>query len=325
MRATTFSDSRNCLHKLMSRNLAERRVLLVGSSRMRHALDPGVIATSLGLPPTAVLNLGHPERDMMMDAALVADLADRTQLSLVVVELDGASGQVRRTVAGVTPVRARRPPPVVLDGLAYQETTILVARYRFLFDRLTGSPLMRAHSAVVLAFRKIELTMKVIGGRAVLSTLLSVDQAIDRKQTNVCYIHVIYNPAEASRQLHTKERLRQAFEMAGLTDRDKTDFLTAPDRATDRRAVEILTDISERKAFRLVFLYLPTAHAPLPDAEFARAFQAKYGAPLVVPDAALMRRLGRDGYHDDSHLTHHGRALFSARVGREIAAAASAP
>jgi hypothetical protein len=309
MRANGYAHSRSCLHALQTSG-TPRRVLILGSSRMRQALDPSRMARARGLPDDTVVNLGRPDRDVGVDADQLEAMAATARPDLVVVELHAGSGRLQALERSLDPGGDGRVWRFGRDH--YSQGALLLRPLASLVRDGEGlGAIARLHAAAGIVAWRLNETFSILAARAWFDPRRPSPET-DPARGNLC---AMTPDVLAATERPDPAADAQAAAFAATFDgweTDASDFLSAPQREADRRAVRRMAALSRRHGFRLVFLYLPSRRTPLPDAALVEAFRRETGAELIVPPRALIDDLDRRGrFYDNAHLTTTGGAEFT--------------
>ncbi len=330
VRASGLGHSQHCLHGLLTGAAREAKVLVIGSSRTRQAIDPSQLARFWGLPESAVVSLAHPGRSFRLDAHWVELLTRETGIDLVIMEAQVGSAATRRLEQRIDPARLERHDLELASG-RYREFYATAASYGDILGSVAESSqtvLLQAYDSSRLLLRKLDRSTKLLATRQVLKTLSRPDPAIDYSRRNICFLASGSDPerqAGTPRQQEKKRLFEEAFRIANpngwaVAPPDAPDFLQDPERAPDRRVFSRLAELSQARGFALAYVYIPSIFVPPPDVAFAARFERSLKAPLFLPPRGLLAELQSDGYYDNSHLNLKGISQFTGWLGEAMSA-----
>jgi hypothetical protein len=312
-RANGYSHSKSCLYAL-SRAAPDREVVVLGSSRMRQAIDPSTLARLLAIPEQAVVNLSRPERDAALDADQLEWILRTGRPRIALVELHVGSTGAEAIERRLDPVEGERPQ--VFGGVRYSQGVLLLRPLSSLFADSHGlNPIARLHAGASIVAWRLEETFRILATRTWFNPG-SPSIETDPGRTNICAMSPEL-AAQIERPTEQSDAQAKAFAaaFAGRSE-DVSDFLTASSREVDRRAVRRMAELARRHDVRLVFVYVPSRRMPVPKPDFAEVFERHMGAPLLIPPRALIDDLDRRWrYYDNAHLTASGGAEFTVWAG----------
>ncbi|WP_422365846.1 hypothetical protein [Pelagibius sp.] len=321
VRASGLGHSQHCLHGLLTGAAREAKVLVIGSSRTRQAIDPSQLARFWRLPESAVVSLAHPGRSFRLDAHWVELLTREKGIELVIMEAQVGSAATRRLEQRIDPARLERHDLQLASG-RYREFYATAASYRDLLGSVAESSqtaLLQAYDSSRLLLRKLDRSTKLLATRQVQKTLYRPDPAIDYSRRNICFLASGNDPDRQNgtpRQQEKKRLFAEAFHAANpdgwaAAAPDAPDFLLDPERAPDRLVFGRLAELSQERGFALAYVYMPSIFVPPPDDAFAARFERSLNAPLFLPPRGLLADLQADGYYDNSHLNLKGIRQFT--------------
>ena len=313
-RAMSMGNSNNCYWHLYGDLPDEVRVVAIGSSRIRRSVMLADLEAALSLPPGGAANLAHANTALRFDVGLVEEMLARERIDLLLFEVWPHGPALRRAMLDVYDPRAPRAE-IGLAGrthLYIQGVRPDVQLRHAAQDAETAAH--ASQDAVALMRDRVAATLPLLmSPRRMRDTLLPWDE-IRAPAERECFVARWDDPSERAQdgrkpQRDAKARFAARFAEGHWTDPDPLGYLTSEEMAPERALVRRVAALAEESGTRLIFLYVPAIHVPVSEA-LPAAFEAEFGAPLLVPDARMRARLARDGYVDATHLNTRGRSIF---------------
>ncbi len=313
-------DERDCYLALTRSASIPRSTLFAGSSRMRADVDPDLVASAFGVETGKVLNLGHSSGDLQFDALLVSKLSKQHALTRVVVELNLGSAKLDAAQSVIHRDASFHP----LASGTFGDLWIASASLSHMAEAV------QSRSAAIAAFDWTLLLKR----KLVLAGIMTRHQFGEVRhprinpfrtdRSNICFAKA-QSSAEGQDGTAIQKAQKRAFQTlyapASQTKEavDVPDFLIRPDRATDRSTVKALVALAKQRKFDLAFVYLPSAYVPLPPPSFEAQFKREFGAPVLIPDRAMLTPLYGPGYFDTAHMNIGGSRVLTRWLANRLA------
>jgi hypothetical protein len=314
VRAGIFPDP--CFYQLARSVPREVDVFIIGSSRMRRGIDPDQLAGLLGVPITRVINFGHGGSLIDADYLIVDELLRKGNIALVLVEANIEPDLDPKTLVGIS-------------SQAYSRYFLHLATFRqILANPLIESDqpvILRLYDSVNLLFKKIESSFRFIStGR--LRKLFSRKQNGDlADRPNICW-HTRFDDGGPNPQLNkaakSRAKMRRQFyaEHANWFEEGYFEPTLFVDKS---RRVQIaymrrIVQLADEHGSRIAFLNLRHYFIWPPGPEFAKEFERKIGAQILIPDKVWLQSIQEAGYRDRAHLTATGRAAFTTWLAQQL-------
>lgn len=335
VRSLAFRSGEHCLRTLLFDTPHEVEVVLIGSSRIQQGVRVGPIAAALDTPPERVANAGHPWLSMPLYYAIIEEIAERQPLRMVVMEVIARSPAQRAQERSVYP-RGNAKFDLHLTSGSYEHLYVAASsadeQIRRLWRDSDHAVLAAWDITRILSERLVNFLSIFTDTPTQLKWALTghgdpAEDAMDTSQTTACF-HKYWDyetdPDTRRAALHKarREDYAETFGQDGekWVDPDPLGFIGAPTFAARHAAIDDLVALGREHGFLTVFLYLPSAHVPQPSSRLPEHFEARFGAPLVVPDQELRRRLADGGFEDQAHLNAKGRKIFTTWLGETLRA-----
>lgn len=328
-RAAALPNSPGCFQRLYETRPEGVRVVLTGSSRIRRAVQPDVMTAALGWPAGSVVNLAHPTPSLPLDLALAGRLVPPrtgpgTGTDVMLFGLLPRSAGLTAAERDIDP-RVNEPYDLHLAAGTVKQIYILGAPVG---DQLrlalgaSANPVTGAWDALrLMAERLRQFIPAALRGKAVPLALRGTGAGDGSDRGYDCFLARWDKPTpQAQTGTPAARALREAYEtrFPGWSDPAPLGFLDEPEHALERHAIGRLTAMARARGAVPAFLYVPGTGVPVaPD--LAQAFEARFGAPLLVPDPDLRARLEDGLYYDNAHLNTEGRRLFSVWLAGAVA------
>lgn len=325
-REAGFGNSKACLTALVDNPGEGVDALVLGSSRTRRAVDPALLGDELAKPRNSIANIGHPNSSLPFDYTVIDRASSARDLDFVLVEVLAISPAVRKMELAID--QDARPDVTLLAG-NFDQLFLLSAPYSSQLRLLE----QKHESRSELAWDAMTLFANRIGRQATLTlqgrwALRWIgDERRDKSQPTTCYLKKWSDPSDESQ--HGNEaarRLRQSYQQTFARDQripgDTVDaWMDNPSYRLEHWMIDEIVELGHERGFTPVFFYLPSVAVPADQQTLARAFQARFGAPLLVPADDVRAQLETDGYYDNNHLNTKGRRMFTEWIGSELRSA----
>lgn len=296
-----------CQYRLVYNERGPVDVVIVGTSRTRHGVSGEVVAEELagaaGEP--VVLNLGRGFRGTQQMLQMVRDVADERGIRGAIVVEYSREDDLDPSMQRYYDYHPEHAAMVPFDRLMEEvETTPREPAYLRLRDQL-GRVVTRVDYALD----------RVITGRS------------DRnREVPLAEREVGGSGSCSGKDFRPKPdalaRWAERSVPAGMTWRDLEPAAWALDSIngdSQREAIHELVRLGDELGVPVYFTLMPRYVDPVVDPAFPAAFEAEFGAPLLVVPPDLLERLYDGGYSDPNHLYGPGRELYSRWLAQRLA------
>lgn len=305
----------SCLFRLYSAVPEGARVMFIGSSRVRRGIEPDVMTAALGLPPTGVVNYGHPTPSLPQDLSALRRLLTSDAPDVMVFGVIPRSQALRQAEREIDP-RTSAPFDIELPGGKIKQTYLLSGRISdqvaLLRERI-DNPILLAWETTRLYGERIRRFIPAVLTEDILRRPLRGARRYEPDRQQDCRQKAWIDPSDEAQNGSPKAReQKEAYlaRFATFTDPDPLGYFEDPTRQIEHASIRGLIKLAAERGATPAFFYIPGIGVPI-DPGLSAAFEAKFSAPLWVPDPALRAAIEDGGYYDNSHLNIAGRALLS--------------
>jgi hypothetical protein len=327
--AASIAHSRGCVAGLISGPAQSAKILILGSSRARQAINPDVLADAWQLPRQAVVNAAHPGRQMWVDFALLKQASQSGMLHLAIIELQAKSTDAQRREETIRNLVGRsRGKRIRLAGGAAARAAATILEYadaHALADSHSLGFVLSTYDWLRIEALRLQMGLKALLERKAFYRTYVWDEKIDPRRHNICGLKRL----DADEHLHARPIHRSqmdAFKAAFMdlypqgwekAPEPDNDYFVSEQTKLERQALERIVELARRRKFEVVFTYLPSYFTLSPGPAFQLRFRHKTGEELVSPSRSLQRRL-RPHYYHPTHLNSFGGRIYSRWLAQQI-------
>ncbi|MBM7069032.1 hypothetical protein [Actibacterium sp. 188UL27-1] len=320
-RAAILPSSNACQYHMQTQLPAETRVIAIGSSRAREAIDPGDLANALDLERSQIANLAHSSVALGYDYGVIASLARKQDLDLVLFEVIARSSEMEKEERKIDP--ATEPPILGLSMGPARGSYALGTSFNDQAQRaFTDAPntALAISDLMTLTANRISDTLALLRKKRIFPRLFQHDSSIDASRAQICALKTSRDDSgltDKQRALRRQKIDQYRATFASWDDPAPLGYITDPVRAFDHATIEDMVALGDAHNFVPIFFFLPGIDVPV-DSDLAPAFADRFDAPLLIPSPEVRKVLSRNGYYDNAHLNLQGGAVFANWLADEL-------
>lgn len=312
-RVAILPHSSACLYGLEARLGPDTQLAVIGSSRMREAVDPPLLQKALGWPDRSVVNLSHPTVAPAYDFATLKAITATDPIDIAIVEVIARSDALRAAERSVDPAPDRVAADLAM-GQVRQDYVMSLSLLDHVRRAVREAPnlTLALSDALDVTSKRITTTLALAKTGKLYPGMFRSERTIDKTRDTICALKTsrdtqLLRPDQVATQQAKIDGYRTLFKTKAWQDPAPLGFLTDPGSRHNRYAYDDIVALGVQRGFKVVFLYVPGVFVPV-SPDLPAAFEDRFGAPLLVPPQALHATLSTGGYYDNAHLNEAGSA-----------------
>ncbi|MEL6521317.1 MAG: hypothetical protein AAFQ66_10155 [Pseudomonadota bacterium] len=315
-RAVGLDEDRYCLRSLYVAARPDAEIIFIGSSRIRRGVEPDILTDALNLPQGAVVNLAHPTVSLPLDYATIRDVTNRADPKVVVFGVVPTGPDLHAAERAIDP-RPSAPFDLALSSGKVKQRYVLASSFRDQIRRAYSSAdsiILGSWDAARLVANRMQNFVPAVLRGDILRALIPTKGNAYYPRDYDCMVKAWNDPDDKAQHGRPQHRERREGYLAffgslaepAWEDPTPLGFLDAPERSFERSVIHDLVALGKDRNFTPVFYYMPGINVPI-DPRLPEAFEAEFGAPLLVLHNDLRVQLADGHYFDNVHLNTKGR------------------